>query len=126
MQQGLSMLLCPAHIVSCPRAQPAVDPLEPVKRYEHLTGWAFSGGKHPADFCSVSLLFFAEAADMLVERYECMATPETLAVSQGFLYCGGIHIGRFKGEVHAFCFGVRANFGSVDRSGSAAHCQRLA
>lgn len=39
------------------------------------------------------MLFFVEAADMLVERYECMATPETLAVSQGFLYCGGIHIG---------------------------------
>ena len=73
-----------------------------------------------------SMLFFAEAADMLVERHECMATSKTLAVSQGFLYCGGIHIGLFKGEVHAFCFGMRANFGSVDRSGSAAHCQRLA
>ena len=57
------------------------------------------------------MLFLVETADMLVERYECMATPETLAVSQGFLYCGGIHIGRFKGEVHAFCFGMRANFG---------------
>ena len=44
------------------------------------------------------MLFFVEATDMLVERYECMATSKTLAVSQGFLYCGGIHIGDLKGK----------------------------
>ena len=41
-------------------------------------------GKASGRFSFGRMLFFVEAADMLVERYECMATSKTLAVSQGF------------------------------------------
>ena len=38
-------------VPACPTC---CGPAPPVKRYEHLAGWAFSGGKHPTGFRSVS------------------------------------------------------------------------